>query len=135
MLLFKDGKRIVTRIGQPLTAPPVIPLIKYFWNARNTIIVGIIMMQLAALRGPQLVPELCINAVIPMGSVLTLEVDRSTEAHSNSPHQPRKQKIAFVAVAGNIIGRTTLKNTLISLQPSIRAASIIVDGIVLKKLR
>ena len=64
-----------------------------------------------------------------------LDVDRSTDAHSISPHQLKKQKIAFVAVAGSIIGITTFRNVDVSVHPSILAASIISVGTVLKKFR
>ena len=98
-------------------------------------ITGIKMIQIAAHNGPQFVPELCTNAVIPSGKVFNAEVDNSTDAQSISPHHARNVKIAFVAVAGSIIGRTIVKNVLVSEHPSILAASIISVGMVLKKLR
>ena len=71
------------------------------------------MIAEAAQSGPQSVPALCTNAVIPSGSVFMLDVESSTDAHSISPHAPRKIKIALVIVAGRTIGRTILEKILI----------------------
>ena len=119
----------------PLTAPAERPASMYFCANMKNRITGINMIQLAAHIGPQSVPKLCTKAVTPSGSVLREDEESSTLDQSISPHQPRKRNMAFVAVAGSIMGMTTRVNVDASLQPSILDASIISTGTLEKKFR
>ena len=119
-----EGKATNTRLTSYFTDPLTSPSTIYRWTHTASKSVGTIRTIPRAVRFPQWMPYSApVNSPTATGSVLDAGDDVKIWARRNSFQFVRKVTTSVVTSPGAAVGRKIRYRILISVQPSIRAAS------------